>query len=321
MHMIVKNMLSFLLSMVLTVVLTPLLIKFYRKRNQGQMIREKGPEWQVAKNGTPTMGGLVFVCTVIFSSMFTNIVFHITGVTVEICCAFLLFGLIGYIDDSIKLKKKRNMGLHAWQKASLQVVAAFLFAFGYWHAGFPLSVTIFGQQIQLGMLYILFIVFWLVGFSNAVNLTDGIDGLVAGQAAIAFAMYAFLAYHQDQFGIMLFCVAVVGALVGFLIFNHNPAKIFMGDMGSLALGGALAAVAFLLQHPFSLLFIGIIFVIETATVIIQVTYYHRTGKRLFKMTPIHHQFEMDGWNEWKIDTVFWLVGAVVGVVTLVVIIW
>ena len=160
-----------------------------------------------------------------------------------------------------------------------------------------------------------------MGFSNAVNLTDGIDGLVAGQAAIAFALYAILAYHQDQFGIMLFCVAVVGALVGFLIFNHNPAKIFMGDMGSLALGGALAAVAFLLQHPFSLLFIGIIFVIETATVIIQVTYYHRTGKRLFKMTPIHHQFEMDGWNEWKIDTVFWLVGAVVGAITLVVIIW
>ena len=320
--MVFKLLIPFVTSFILVVFLTPLLIWYDRQRKLGQAIFEVGLSWHEKKNGTPTMGGLVFNFVIIIVSLFGMILTNTLYFGTEILIVTLaLYGAIGFTDDAIKVMKKRNRGLWAWQKASLQVVAALLFAFGYWHAGFPLSVTIFGQQIQLGILYVLFIVFWLVGFSNAVNLTDGIDGLVAGQAAIAFALYAILAYHQDQFGIMLFCVAVVGALIGFLVFNHNPAKIFMGDMGSLALGGALAAVSFLLQHPFSLLFIGIIFVIETATVIIQVTYYHRTGKRLFKMTPIHHQFEMDGWNEWKIDTVFWLVGAVVGAITLVVIIW
>lgn len=320
--MILEVLVAFILSLLLTVAFIPVLIRYDRKRKLGQVTWEEGLEWHAKKSGTPTMGGLIFNFAIFITGIVVPLIFHqLTGAAVMLAGTLLLYGFIGFWDDAIKLFEKKNRGLWAWQKALLQVILALLFAFGYWHAGFPLSVTIFGQQIQLGILYVLFIVFWLVGFSNAVNLTDGIDGLVAGQAAIAFALYAILAYHQDQFGIMLFCVAVVGALVGFLIFNHNPAKIFMGDMGSLALGGALAAVAFLLQHPFSLLFIGIIFVIETATVIIQVTYYHRTGKRLFKMTPIHHQFEMDGWNEWKIDTVFWLVGAVVGAITLVVIIW
>ncbi|MFK5675880.1 phospho-N-acetylmuramoyl-pentapeptide-transferase [Ligilactobacillus sp. LYQ60] len=319
--MVLELLIPFVTSFILVVLLMPVLIWYDRRKKLGQAIFEIGLSWHEKKSGTPTMGGLVFNFAIVIVSlvgMFLTNTLHFD--TIILVTTLVLYGVVGFVDDVIKMIEKHNRGLWAWQKALLQVILALLFAFGYWHAGFPLSITILGQPIQLGILYVLFIIFWLVGFSNAVNLTDGIDGLVAGQAAIAFALYACLAYYQDQFGIMLFCVAVVGALIGFLIFNHNPAKIFMGDMGSLALGGALAAVSLLLQHPFSLLFIGIIFVIETATVIIQVTYYHRTGKRLFKMTPIHHQFEMDGWNEWKIDTVFWLVGAVVGAITLVVII-
>lgn len=151
------------------------------------------------------------------------------------------------------------------------------------------------------------------GFRTLVNLTDGIDGLVAGQATIAFTVYAIIAAHQQQFDILLFCLAIIGALLGFLIFNHKPAKIFMGDMGSLALGGALAAVSMLVNHEISLLWIGLIFVIETASVILQVASFKLTGKRIFKMSPIHHHFELCGWSEWRIDLTFWFVGIITGV--------
>jgi phospho-N-acetylmuramoyl-pentapeptide-transferase len=183
----------------------------------------------------------------------------------------------------------------------------------YYHEKLPLSLHLFGYEISIGVFFIIFAIFWLVGFSNAVNLTDGIDGLVAGQATIAFTVYAIIAAHQQQFDILLFCLAIIGALLGFLIFNHKPAKIFMGDMGSLALGGALAAVSMLVNHEISLLWIGLIFVIETASVILQVASFKLTGKRIFKMSPIHHHFELCGWSEWRIDLTFWFVGIITGV--------
>ncbi|MCJ0601412.1 phospho-N-acetylmuramoyl-pentapeptide-transferase, partial [Enterococcus cecorum] len=177
----------------------------------------------------------------------------------------------------------------------------------------------FTIEIPLSYLYGLFIVFWLVGFSNAVNLTDGIDGLVSGLGTISFLTYAIIAWHQKQYDIFLVCISVVGGLVGFFPYNHKPAKIFMGDVGSLALGGLLASISILLHQEWTLLLVGLIYVIETASVMLQVTSFKLTGKRIFKMSPIHHHFEMSGWSEWKIDIVFWLIAVICSVVTLMIV--
>ncbi|MDN6126336.1 MAG: phospho-N-acetylmuramoyl-pentapeptide-transferase, partial [Lactiplantibacillus plantarum] len=233
----------------------------------------------------------------------------------------VLYGALGFWDDSIKLWRKQNEGLKAWQKLLGQVIGAVILTLVYQHEHLPMALRIPGLGVwSLGIWYMLFAIIWLVGFSNAVNLTDGLDGLVAGQATIAFGAYAVIAYAQNQYNVMLFCLAVVGSLLGFFVYNHKPAKIFMGDMGSLALGGALAAVSILLHHELSLLLIGIIFVIETASVILQVASFKLTGKRIFLMSPIHHHFEMKGWSEWKIDIVFWSIGLVAAVISVATII-
>ncbi|KFN92647.1 phospho-N-acetylmuramoyl-pentapeptide-transferase [Tetragenococcus muriaticus PMC-11-5] len=167
------------------------------------------------------------------------------------------------------------------------------------------TLNFFGLAIPLSVFYGLFVIFWLVGFSNAVNLSDGIDGLVSGLAIISFTTYAIIAWYQNQLDILIVCLSVVGALVGFFLYNRKPAKIFMGDVGSLALGGLLAAISILLHQEWTLLLVGMIYVVETASVILQVVSFKLTGKRLFKMSPIHHHFEMSGWSEWKIDGIFW----------------
>lgn len=168
------------------------------------------------------------------------------------------------------------------------------------------------------VLFTVFIILWLVGFSNAVNLSDGLDGLATGLSIIAYGTYAYLAFKQNNFAILVFCMSVIGGLITFFIFNHKPAKIFMGDAGSLALGGGLAAVSIFLNRPWSLLLVGIVFVCETASVILQVISFQTTGKRIFKMTPIHHHFEMLGWSEWKVDIVFWIVGLIGSILYLII---
>ena len=169
-------------------------------------------------------------------------------------------------------------------------------------------------EFELGIMYIAFLLFWLVGFSNAVNITDGLDGLVAGCSAISFAAFGVLALHYNQEDIALFAFVVSGAMLGFLIYNRKPAKVFMGDTGSLALGGALAMVSILIKQEALLLIIGIVYVVETLSVIIQVISFKLTGKRVFKMSPIHHHFELSGWSEWKIVIVFWGVAALAAIV-------
>ena len=174
---------------------------------------------------------------------------------------------------------------------------------------------------SIGWIYALFIIFWMVGFSNAVNLTDGLDGLVTGLAVISFGAYFVIALFQKQTEVAVFCLTIIGALLGFFPFNHKPAQIFMGDMGSLALGASLAAVSLLLHHEWSLLIISLVYVLETASVILQVASFKTTGKRIFKMTPIHHTFEMIGWSEWKIDLTFWgfqLICAIIAVSMIVI---
>jgi phospho-N-acetylmuramoyl-pentapeptide-transferase len=312
------NLLSgFGLAFLLTVVLMPVFIPLLRRMKFGQSIREEGPESHMKKTGTPTMGGLVYliaiIVTVLLVALFTE------GLTAEILILLLVlfgFGLIGFLDDFIKVVLKRNLGLTSLQKLIAQIVIAVISFFLLNGIEFDTSVSIpfTTWSIELSVVYVLFMIFWLVGFSNAVNLTDGLDGLVAGTASIAFAAFGVLAIYQDETGIALFTFSVAGALLGFLVFNKYPAKVFMGDTGSLALGGALAMVSILLKQELLLLLVGLVFVIETLSVILQVGSFKLRKKRIFKMSPIHHHFELSGWSEWKVVTVFWLVGLVAAII-------
>ncbi|MHC9532858.1 phospho-N-acetylmuramoyl-pentapeptide-transferase [Dellaglioa sp. BT-FLS60] len=305
----------------LTFMFMPLFIGYFRMRKQGQMIREEGPKWHEKKSGTPTMGGFVFNIAIIITAIWTSLWAHaMTPSTMIMVFILFLYAVLGFWDDSIKLFKRQNEGLKAWQKLLGQIIGGIILTAVYMHEKLPLSINIWGfGEVSIGILYAIFIIIWLVGFSNAVNLTDGIDGLVSGQAIIAFGAYAVIAQAQHQEDVLIFCLSVIGALIAFIWFNHKPAKVFMGDMGSLALGGALATVSILLHQELSLIFIGIIFVCETASVILQVASFKLTGKRIFKMSPIHHHFEMSGWNEWKIDIVFWTIGLIAAILTLIVI--
>lgn len=305
---LVAILITVIATFLLTFCLMPSLIKYFRKHKEGQQIREEGPKWHAKKSGTPTMGGLLFLTSALVVLLIVAAIFGLLSNTMwALLFTMVVYGLIGMWDDSIKIFHHRNEGFKPWQKFLCQVVAAMVFTVIYQHEGFQMG---FGSS-DVGWVYGLFIIFWMVGFSNAVNLTDGLDGLVTGCATISFAAYLIIALatiqqpgHKE---IALFCVAMIATLLGFFPYNHKPAKIFMGDMGSLSLGASLAAVALLLHHEWSLLLIGIIYVIETASVILQVASFKTTGKRIFKMTPIHHHFEMCGWSEWKIDIVFWLV--------------
>ncbi|MDN7244272.1 phospho-N-acetylmuramoyl-pentapeptide-transferase [Planococcus shenhongbingii] len=309
----VNLLLGFGIAFLLTVVLMPIFIPLLRRMKFGQSIREEGPESHMKKTGTPTMGGLVYliaiIATVLLVALFTE------GITAEIMILLLVlfgFGLIGFLDDFIKVVLKRNLGLTSLQKLIAQIVIAVISFLLLNSIEFDTAVAIpfTTFSIELSIVYVLFLIFWLVGFSNAVNLTDGLDGLVAGTASIAFAAFGVLAINQEETGIALFTFSVAGALIGFLVFNKYPAKVFMGDTGSLALGGALAMVSILLKQELLLLLIGLVFVIETLSVILQVGSFKLRKKRIFKMSPIHHHFELSGWSEWKVVTVFWTVGLI-----------
>ena len=196
---------------------------------------------------------------------------------------------------------------------------AIIFYVIYQMEGYPNTLNFFGIELPLNIIYGLFVIFWLVGFSNAVNLTDGIDGLVSGLGTISFATYGIIAWNQQQYEVLIICLAVMGGLVGFFPYNKKPAKIFMGDVGSLALGGLLAAVSIVLHQEWTLLLVGLVYIFETASVIIQVTSFKMTGKRVFKMSPLHHHFEMSGWSEWKVDTVFWAIGLIASIIVLLIV--
>ncbi len=309
----------FAISFVSVVLLMPLIIRYFREKQLGQVTREEGPSWHEAKSGTPTMGGVVFI----LSTVLTAIIVSVMGIGRSLSLGLLvsvlvLYGLIGFIDDFIKLFMKRNLGLTSSQKFIAQVVIGILFYVVILLNGFDNQINLgFVEQLPLGLLYGLFAVIWMVGFSNATNLTDGIDGLMATTGTIAYGAYAYIAFLQEEWGILVFALSVMGGLLGFFLFNKKPAKIFMGDVGSLALGAGLAAMSILLHVEWTLLIIGIIFVIETASVMIQVTYFKKTGKRIFKMSPIHHHFEMIDWSEWKIVGVFGTIGLIAAILTII----
>lgn len=311
---------AFASSFAITVAGMPFIIGYFRMKKQGQEIRDEGPKWHNSKAGTPTMGGLGFLAAALITSIWYSLwTDKMTTSLLILVFVLLLYGIIGFLDDFIKLAKKQNEGLTSRQKFIAQVVVAIVFYVIYRMEGYPNTLNFFGIELPLNIIYGLFVIFWLVGFSNAVNLTDGIDGLVSGLGTISFATYGVIAWKQQQYEVLIVCLAVMGGLVGFFPYNKKPAKIFMGDVGSLALGGLLAAVSIILHQEWTLLLIGLVYIFETASVIIQVTSFKMTGKRVFKMSPLHHHFEMSGWSEWKVDTVFWAIGLIASIIVLLIV--
>ena len=310
-------------AFVLTVIGIPAFIRFYRKAQiTGQQMHEDVKQHQ-AKAGTPTMGGIVFLITgVLVSFVLALLSNQLTNNVGMILFILVLYGLVGFLDDFLKVFRKINEGLNPKQKLLLQLVGGVVFYFFYERGGDMLNV--FGFPLHLGVFYIFFALFWLVGFSNAVNLTDGIDGLASISVVISLSAYGVIAYVQNQLDILLVILAMIGGLLGFFVFNHKPAKVFMGDVGSLALGGMLAAISMALHQEWTLLLIGLVYVFETTSVMMQVSYFKISGgKRIFRMTPVHHHFELGGftgkgqaWSEWKVDLFFWGVGLLASLVTL-----
>lgn len=297
------------ISFALTVSLIPFFIGYFNYKKIGQTTREEGPKWHEVKTGTPTMGGTVFVSAILFTLLVSAKLMNLlNGQVWMIWLTFLLFGGIGFIDDFISIFKKQNEGLTAKQKFVAQLLFSGIIILIAIATGVQLVIPMYFFNITSVMLIVVFAFLWITGFSNAVNLTDGLDGLATGLNIIAYSAYFALALRTKNMAVALVCLTVVGALLGFLIYNKKPAKIFMGDVGSLALGAGLAVISMVLNNPWSLLIIGIVFVIETASVILQVASFKLTGKRIFKMSPIHHHFEMSGWSEQKVVTVFWAVG-------------
>ncbi|WP_071395429.1 phospho-N-acetylmuramoyl-pentapeptide-transferase [Bacillus tuaregi] len=315
---------TILLGFLITVLLSPIFIPFLRRLKFGQSIREEGPKSHQKKTGTPTMGGIMILLSIIITTlMMTEKFSEPTIKTFILLFVTVGFGLLGFLDDFIKVAMKRNLGLTSKQKLLGQIIVSVVVYFLLKQMEFSTAVSIpfTDYSLELGFFYALFIVFWLVGFSNAVNLTDGLDGLVSGTAAIAFGAFAVLAWNQSMIEISIFSVAVVGAVLGFLVFNAHPAKVFMGDTGSLALGGAIASIAILTKLEIILLVIGGVFVIETLSVILQVISFKTTGKRIFRMSPLHHHYELLGWSEWRVVVTFWTAGLIFAITGIYIEVW
>ena len=303
-----------LVAYFLTVLMLPRLIKYLHVLKFGQAIREEGPQSHMHKKGTPTMGGISFIIAIVISlivAMFldsSNIKYYVLFIYTTIS-----FSIIGYIDDMLIVVKKKNDGLAPRKKLMLQILFSVIFyilvTFIYKEVNY-IHIPIFDYNLNISYFYIIFLVFWQTGFSNAVNLTDGLDGLATSVTIITTSIFALLAYKENNFPVLVFCLTIVGALVGFLLFNRNPAKIFMGDTGSLALGGILAAISVILHKEVAFLFIGLVYILETLSVIIQVAYFKKTGKRIFKMSPLHHHFELSGYGEVKTVYIFVIIAVI-----------
>ncbi len=326
-----------LTALVICFVFGPMLIRLMTRVKVGQFIREEGPKSHQAKAGTPTMGGLlihlaILVPTILWADIMNPYIWIILFVT-------FAYGVIGFYDDYQKLAKRRNLGLTAKQKFSLQIVVALLAGIAI--AYFPelrntysttLTFPFFKKLVlDLGMFYIPFVVFVIVGASNAVNLTDGLDGLAIGTTVVAAVTYTLLTYAAGNYKIAdylriawvpgsgelaVFCGAMVGASLGFLWFNAHPAEIFMGDVGSLALGGAIGTLAVMIKQEILLVLVGGLFVVEAMSVILQVASFKTTGRRIFKMSPIHHHFELSGWSETKVVVRFWIIALIFALISL-----
>lgn len=298
-------------SFLLTALLGRWVIPALRALKAGQSIREIGPKWHQTKAGTPTMGGIMFIAAALVCVLVGGWTAMVAGTYEHLMVLglSLVYGAIGFVDDFVKVKMKRNLGLTALQKLVLQLAAALAYlALLRWNGNLSshLYIPFVNLSVELPwVLYLIFAVFVMVGCVNAVNLTDGIDGLASGVTVPVMAFFAIVAYLWGNSTLALFPAALVGGLAGFLLYNFYPAKVFMGDTGSLFLGGAVCGMAFALDMPLILILVGLVYIMEALSVMMQVTYFKLThGKRIFRMTPIHHHFEMGGWSEVKIFSVF-----------------
>lgn len=320
-------------AFVLSAAIGKFLIPYLRKLHFGQTILEIGPKWHMGKQGTPTMGGIMFIISILVVTVISTVLYIFFGdkliniyfadIPREAVFIFAGLGLavangfIGFIDDYTKVVKKRNLGLTAIQKLVLQFAAAALFLLVLGLLGYGTTTTIpFVGKVDLGFFYYIISAIVIVGVINAVNLTDGVDGLVGSVTFFVCVAFMLISVVLNSLGITAMSAACAGACLGFLVWNFHPAKVFMGDTGSLFLGGIVCALAFAIDMPILLLPLGIIYLVEMFSVILQVTYFKLThGKRLFKMSPIHHHFEMCGWSEVKIVTVFSIVTAIFGAIS------
>lgn len=314
-------LIGFVASLVCMFLLMPSFISYLHKIKFGQTEREEGLASHKSKNGTPTMGGIAFILVPVVLYILSSFVmpFKLDMKLLIILLAFVGYGLIGFIDDYIIVVKKDNTGLKPGIKFLLQSILAIVFYIMYAsHNPTTLWIPILDVSFDIGFLYFFLIFFMFTAETNAVNLTDGLDGLCAGQMIIALVPFIVFSYMANMMNVVYLLVLVEGALLGYLYFNKHPAKIFMGDTGSLALGGLLAAVAMVLKQEILLILIGFVFVIEVLSVIIQVTYYKRTKKRIFKMSPLHHHFELSGWSETQVVHRFWLAGVIFAILGLLI---
>lgn len=310
-------LMSVIISFAVSVVLGPVVIPFLKKLKVGQTVRDEGPKEHLKKNGTPTMGGILILISIVVTS-----ILYVKEYPKIIPVLFVTmgFGLIGFLDDYIKVVLKRSMGLRAWQKMALQILVTGVFAYYITHytdVSLAMKIPFMpGVTLDLGIFNIPFLFFIVIGAVNGANFTDGLDGLASSVTVLIATFFTVVAIGL-QSGIEPITCAVVGALLGFLLFNVYPASVFMGDTGSLALGGFVAATAYMLQMPIFLALVAFIYVIEVLSVVIQVSYFKISGgKRVFKMAPIHHHFELCGWSETRVVAVFSIVTALLCLVAL-----
>ena len=329
MLILAKTILGVMLGFVLSLVTGLILIPFLRKHHIGQCTSKLINERHIKKEGTPTLGGLIFIIPTILSLLFLYLkgsisLNHNLIITVVV---FLTYALIGFIDDYLKIKYHNNAGLSVKVKFLMQLVIAIIFYVIYKYNGglTDLTITLLGFKIQLGYLFGIFVLFLLVGTTNAVNITDGLDGLCGGLSVMSLLSYGVIAWgsywivgYQE---LALFCFILVGATLGFLVFNTHPAKVFMGDTGSLSLGAALATIAILTRHELSLALVGGVFVIETLSSLIQIIAIRKFKKKIFLKAPLHHHFEQLGWSETDIVKMFWIVGFMLGMIGIIYGVW
>ena len=312
-HVVIPVLISFAISLVLG----PIVIPFLRRLKMGQTERELGVQSHLQKNGTPTMGGVIFLIATTVTSLF-----YIRDYPMIIPVLFLTlgFGLIGFLDDYLKVVLKRSDGLLPWQKMALQIVVTAVFAFylvNYSNVSLTMKIPFWsGHYLNLGWFAVPVLFFAVIGTVNGVNFTDGLDGLASSVTLIVAVFFTVVSLGMKS-GVEPITCAVVGSLMGFLLFNVYPAKVFMGDTGSLALGGFVAGVAYAMQMPLFIILVGLIYLVEVLSVMIQVSYFKAThGKRIFKMAPIHHHFELCGWSETRVVAVFSVVTAIMCLIAL-----
>lgn len=312
-HVVIPVLISFAISLVLG----PIVIPFLRRLKMGQTERELGVQSHLKKNGIPTMGGVIFLIATTVTSLF-----YIRDYPMIIPVLFLTlgFGLIGFLDDYLKVVLKRSDGLLPWQKMALQIVVTAVFAFylvNYSNVSLTMKIPFWsGHYLNLGWFAVPVLFFAVIGTVNGVNFTDGLDGLASSVTLIVAVFFTVVSLGMKS-GVEPITCAVVGSLMGFLLFNVYPAKVFMGDTGSLALGGFVAGVAYAMQMPLFIILVGLIYLVEVLSVMIQVSYFKAThGKRIFKMAPIHHHFELCGWSETRVVAVFSVVTAIMCLIAL-----